>query len=524
MTYIVVVGYDKRSGLLHTVAVNSATGEATVDYGYVTPDQVVVFTKQGGVALNFSVDSAGKLVQDCGQFTRFSQSGSAVITAEIKSKRGKTLGYRLLSCANCGCATMKTEDIIQREQSMPKGEHFLQNGIIRGSSVVCYPGRKFQVVTVETRDIPIARVTKNPVCSAEKILSGTAAPPSPQMLDGVYESTLDKLFKQANAEIKRDRENGDLSTLMRKRLANMTNWLLQFPEGRRKTDRRVDALVRACHNVPAMKTLMLDDSFCRMCPGLDSFIESNAMQIIDETSKIAERVQGLEVCSGAGKKVTDPARFDVVLSDAIAFIKRLKAHNGGELNVKMYPTCGNLVSWVVSHPEPLNVRGINHIRNELPDVALLLFDDKFCKQYCPSSDKFFDEQAVKLGLCGDSKTEYDAMEILAGRAPAPVSGIRTEAYIELLNKLIFLVKKRIIVDDNKVTQRLRGHIGHMLTWVTQVPESKRAVSSMRKIRDEIPQIGDVILDAGFCKEFPGVDAFFEANASALVDSSTPIEF
>lgn len=519
MTYIVVTGYDKRSGLLHTVAVNSATGEAVNDYGFIRQDQVVALSKQGGVALNFSVDANGNLVQDCGMFTRFSPHGSAVITAEVRNQRGNITGYVLLSCANSGSAVLKASQIIQREKSMPDGEHFVQNAILRGSSIVCYPGKKFPVIVDKSNSAPVKDVD---MYAPERILCGADKDPVAKMSKERLGSVLNGVFKLSATEIKQQSSGGVVPKSLYSRLANMVNWVLKIPED----DRKVDAIMQMCKVVPGMAGLFLEDDFCRQCPDLDRFIDRNAMKIIqtmtDSTENKAD--SGAKVTyAGKMELAKNSEQFDKALGNLIQTVSSMQAANGGNVTENMYTQCGNMISWIVAHPEPLNVNGITRVRNELPDVAVLLFSEDFCKKYCPSVDTFFDRQALKYGFCG-VVGDYDAIEILGGRSRSPASGIEREKYISLLSRMIVFVKKRISVDSGVVTDRLRGHIGNMLTWITQVPETKRAVSSMRKVRDELPQIGDLILNAGFCKEFPSVDAFFESNASALMDTNAPIEF
>lgn len=167
MAYFAVIGVDKNSGLLHTVIVDPATYTVVGDYGYVSLDAVSQRLRGGGdvIPLNFSLDKSGKLVQNCGDFNRFSKHGSAVVLAEIRSRGGRTLGYRLLSCATKACVNLKTEEIIQREKAMPNGEHFLQNGIVRNNTVNCYPMKPFPVMTVDTgarKPIPKSQMAPTP--------------------------------------------------------------------------------------------------------------------------------------------------------------------------------------------------------------------------------------------------------------------------------------------------------------------------------------------------------------------------
>lgn len=152
MGYVVVTGQNKKSALVHAVAVDHETYSVVGDYGFVGSSELVKIMYNGGsqlTPLNFSLDRAGQIKQDCGDFSRFSQHGSAVVLAEIKTKGGRTLGYRLLSCINNVCVNLRLEEVLQREKSMPQGEHFLQNGIIRNNTVNSYPFKPFPVLQVE---------------------------------------------------------------------------------------------------------------------------------------------------------------------------------------------------------------------------------------------------------------------------------------------------------------------------------------------------------------------------------------
>lgn len=151
INYLVVTGVDKSSGFLHIVEVDAQAFVVRRDYGYAAEQNLCQFVAANKelTPLNFSVGQDGKIQQNCGDFSRFSPMGSAVVLAEIKSQSGRTLGYRLLSCANNACVNMKTEEIVAREQSYADKGHFLQNGIVRNKAVACYPSKPFPVIIRE---------------------------------------------------------------------------------------------------------------------------------------------------------------------------------------------------------------------------------------------------------------------------------------------------------------------------------------------------------------------------------------
>lgn len=148
---IAVTGYriEKGVGLYHCVTIDD-TYSNCVDMNWIPENTLVGYIASGYTPVNFSISRDRKVKQDCGDFARFSQYGSAVVIAELKSKSGRNLGYRLLSCANSILVNVKTEDILQKEASFGNNEHFLQNGIIRNKTVNCYPLKPFPVITVNT--------------------------------------------------------------------------------------------------------------------------------------------------------------------------------------------------------------------------------------------------------------------------------------------------------------------------------------------------------------------------------------
>lgn len=155
MSFIAVTGVNKTQveDLYHIVHITNEY-EIQSDLGYVNSTSLVNFTIQNNlIPINFSIDRNKQLVMNCGDFARFSNNGSAVIIAELKTRGGKVLGYRLLSCAQSIIINLRLEDILQREASYGENEHFLQNGIVRNKTVNCYPRKPFNTIIVnESKD------------------------------------------------------------------------------------------------------------------------------------------------------------------------------------------------------------------------------------------------------------------------------------------------------------------------------------------------------------------------------------
>ena len=150
MSYIAVTELKKEQGQsYYSGVVLNDDFEVINKLGYLDEANLVRNTIMYNLSpINFSVNRNQKLVMDCGDFSRFSSKGSAVILAELKTRGGKVLGYKLLSCAQLIVTNLKLDDILQREQAYGDNEHFLQNGIIRNKTVNCYPRKPFRTIII----------------------------------------------------------------------------------------------------------------------------------------------------------------------------------------------------------------------------------------------------------------------------------------------------------------------------------------------------------------------------------------
>jgi hypothetical protein len=143
--------YQEQGVTFYNVTNISDDFEVQGVYSKLDEISIVKFVIQNGLTpINFSIDRNNKIIANCGDFARFSNYGSAVVLAELRSVSGRTLGYKLLSCAQNVIINLKTEEIIDREESYGANEHFLQNGIIRNKTVNCYPRKPFNVITIKS--------------------------------------------------------------------------------------------------------------------------------------------------------------------------------------------------------------------------------------------------------------------------------------------------------------------------------------------------------------------------------------
>ena len=148
MSYAVVINFDKSTKMC-TCAGVSDDFKSVLGGTNVPLSNLGNFVVQGNLKpLNFSIDKDGSVTMDCGDFSRFSKLGSAVVLQELVTKKGKILGYTLLACKNAAIANLKLDEILKREEAYGKDEHFIQNGIIRNDAVCCYPRKPFNQVIV----------------------------------------------------------------------------------------------------------------------------------------------------------------------------------------------------------------------------------------------------------------------------------------------------------------------------------------------------------------------------------------
>lgn len=102
--------------------------------------------------LNFTV-SGGKVIDDAGKFERLSAPHKVfIVIAEIKSRGGRCLGYRCLDTTTGEVTNMRKEDILSMQQRVTTGTSVLQNAVVRGGKINCYPNHPFRRIIVGARN------------------------------------------------------------------------------------------------------------------------------------------------------------------------------------------------------------------------------------------------------------------------------------------------------------------------------------------------------------------------------------
>lgn len=101
--------------------------------------------------------------------------------------------------------------------------------------------------------------------------------------------------------------------------------------------------------------------------------------------------------------------YHIILEGLFKAVKDdLKNFNSqNEVPVEMYKKVGNMISWILKFHELENkINAIIEIRDDIPAIATLMFDDDFAEVCCPGLNDFFDENAALL------QSNLDALENL----------------------------------------------------------------------------------------------------------------
>ena len=149
--FLVAVKYDEKS---HTVQVlkldeNFATIIESIEMNISNLGSYTVETNSH--PLNYSVDRNNNVKQDVGSFNRLldfnnlNNQVASVILCEIKDRRGKSLGYKLLNCANFMISNITTDNILAAASRYDFP--IIQNAIIRNNAINCYPNKPFITIT-----------------------------------------------------------------------------------------------------------------------------------------------------------------------------------------------------------------------------------------------------------------------------------------------------------------------------------------------------------------------------------------
>ena len=147
MQYGVISNYSSNNKMCNFCVISDDGGFNVTAFKTCSEEEVVLASRNLGLKLlNFSIDRDGSIKQDCGSFSRFHKDGVFVVIAVIKKRSGKVVGYRLLNSLNNTIVNQKVEDIVYLEKM--QGRPVLQNAMVRGGTVCCYPCHRFPEMVI----------------------------------------------------------------------------------------------------------------------------------------------------------------------------------------------------------------------------------------------------------------------------------------------------------------------------------------------------------------------------------------
>lgn len=157
--YLVIT--DKSGDIYTLVSIIADASKVTVENVARLQKNQVLEVSRGCRLLNFDI-AENDIKETRGRLDRLKPSDNIVpciVLQELATSAGTILGYRLLNPLNYSITAMKKEDIVERQKksSVP----ILQNGIIRGNCINCYPFSDFPKVIVGVKKHEPVRKVRN---------------------------------------------------------------------------------------------------------------------------------------------------------------------------------------------------------------------------------------------------------------------------------------------------------------------------------------------------------------------------
>ena len=154
--YVVIT--EKKDDMSVVVEINSDTLQ--VVNRAVLRDIDIPNAVAGCRPINFSIEN-GVLKETMGSFSRLQVKDGVrpcIVLQELATSVGSIVGYRLFNPTNYSIVALKKEDIVARQanSSIP----ILQNVIIRGNKVNCYPNSSFPRFIIGTKTRTAVKKTK----------------------------------------------------------------------------------------------------------------------------------------------------------------------------------------------------------------------------------------------------------------------------------------------------------------------------------------------------------------------------
>lgn len=169
--YAVICGVHDINGTKgYSLAIVNPMTNKTKYAGVFNEATLIRNLNQNYKLINFGVKN-GRIVECCGSFDRLKASGGTqplIVLQEVSNTKGLIVGYVVLNPKTGALVYLQKESILEKaqESEIP----VLQNAVIRGNKINCFPNHPFPKRVVNTK----ARNTKERDLKAQKSRPATA--------------------------------------------------------------------------------------------------------------------------------------------------------------------------------------------------------------------------------------------------------------------------------------------------------------------------------------------------------------
>lgn len=122
--------------------------------------------------------------------------------------------------------------------------------------------------------------------------------------------------------------------------------------------------------------------------------------------------------------------------------------------------------------------------------------------------------------------QYDVQKILAGTERPPEPGMAVETYHIIMESLFKIITREIESAggfDNMEPPTL-GRVANMFKWFLQFTELDKQLNTIFEIRDELPDIAQLMYDDDFVQQLcPELDVFFDEHRELLCQSADELQ-
>lgn len=276
--------------------------------------------------INFSIEN-GVIKESMGSLDRLKVKDgicSCIILQELVNMTGVILGYRLLNPSNFSIMALKKNDILLRQKNSPIP--ILQNGIIRGNKINCYPASPFPRCVIGSK--PKAKPEKIKLSDdmnkeskeSNDFLSQFTSEQRRELFlankDGVPVSLIanPKLSPQQMRVLWVSKKNGAFSEYFAKPEYSVD--VMMFYADRLLTSQMTNACADLLSR-PSYSVAMLTELYLAICEGIDysSFINMGSAEEM--------RIQR-EMLRSSLWDSSSNVRLDEFISDGLAFANKVR--------------------------------------------------------------------------------------------------------------------------------------------------------------------------------------------------------